>query len=552
MATCVNRDLVLATQPCFAQSSKTTPVLGHNVIQNIFSSLTVWMCLISTAICAVAAGHIGMTAKTHSSIEGDNTDVYHPAPNASTGTVTNNVVDRVIFYDRHTATTPDTGLGAFVSQSKLTHGGFIQTARRRQLLKLISLLIRDSALFKKLNSHTVSLEMLLKSLDDTLSQRSSIRMDTGSTKKASNEPEHNDFNENIPAVSSKYLRKAHLLASQQKDFLLFGLSYREGSGTRNQTYSNKNTEVFTLKRRRRNTFQTMDSFNRDMFKYQFHSVANNEKITQQLLKPEHGLLSNRGRRSNSGESSSVEDLIASTEDQHLTQTLHFVDKLQANPEPCNIPGKRIIILKNQKFKPEQFFPVFVEEVKRTVQIANTINDLLLYTKSPPETFLDMFFAMTQSLVETGPLVTGCAIAFNLVSSGPPAFTSTVSQSSTPAKPPQPAFELQSLFPYSYRSRDGSVVITDLSRLYKPQTTTWFSVHVNRSTEGLLKSRNRTYANRTDIGNLTSFNAKWNTTVAVDAEDGYWATPYYDCLLRSWVIQYSIPFYQLKGLTPEFK
>ncbi|CAG5128767.1 unnamed protein product, partial [Candidula unifasciata] len=318
------------------------------------------------------------------------------------------------------------------------------------------------------------------------------------------------------------------------------------------TSSNKPSDIFKHKQRRKNRREIPTRFSLDTLKYQSNSMAYNEEIRHHSLNPEDNFLRERKPRSASSESSKTEGLIVSPEDHFLTQTLNLVDKLQANPEPCNIPGKRIIILKTQKFKPDQFFPVFMEEVKRTVQIANTINDLLLYTKSPPESFLDMFFAMTQSLVETGPLVTGCAIAFNLMSTAPPSLSPATSQSSPTSRSSQPSYELQSLFPYSYRSRDGSVVVTDLSRLYKPQTTTWFSVHVNKSTESLLKTRNRIYANKTDVGNVTSFNAKWNKTVSVTAEDGYWATPYYDCLLRSWVIQYSIPFYQLKGVTPEFK
>lgn len=252
-----------------------------------------------------------------------------------------------------------------------------------------------------------------------------------------------------------------------------------------------------------------------------------------------------------------EDLSNSRETE--SEILHYVEKLQSEAEPCPSRTDKIIILKKAKFKPAQFFSAFAEEVNKTVQLANMINDLLLYTKSPPEEFMDIFFAMTQSLVETGPQVTGCAIAFNLLSSGSSssALSASMASASSSASPTAKrshfsTYEPQSLFPYSYRTRDGAVVVTDLSLLYKPQTTTWFSVHRNRSTEGLLKPRNRIYANKTDMGNLTHYNAKWNKTVSVSPDDGYWATPYYDCVLRNWVIQYSVPFYQLEGTTPEFK
>lgn len=253
----------------------------------------------------------------------------------------------------------------------------------------------------------------------------------------------------------------------------------------------------------------------------------------------------------SADSASDDILSHATADGQVTGVLHFVNKLQEDPELCQIPGKRIIILQNHKSKPEQFFPVFSEEVKQTVHIANTINDLLLYTTSNPDTFMDVFFAMTQSLVETGSKVTGCAIAFNLTPKRHISASTTASPLTT-ARSHTQGPEQQSLFPYSYRTKDGEVVVTDLSRLYKPQTTTWFSVHANKSFEGLLKPRSRIYANRTDIGKLTNYKARWNKTVSVTAEDGYWATPYYDCVLRNWVVQYSVPFYQLDGLTPEFK
>ncbi|CAG5119668.1 unnamed protein product [Candidula unifasciata] len=274
--------------------------------------------------------------------------------------------------------------------------------------------------------------------------------------------------------------------------------------------------------------------------------------------PSSNLLSQIKRYPRSVDNSNDEDLVSSLDDELISRTLSFVDKLQWTSEPCQSRNDRIIILKAAKFRPDQFFPVFAEEVNRTVQIANIINDLLLFTKSPPEDFMDVFFAMTQSLVEMGPQVRGCAIAFNLLNSGalssstPPPASAPSSESSPATAKSQTRYEPQSLFPYSYRTRDEAVVVTDLSMLYKPQTTTWFSVHVNRSTDGLLKPKNRIYANRTDMGNITSYKAKWNRTVAVTPEDGYWATPYYDCLLRSWIVQYSVPFYQLEGSTPEFK
>lgn len=270
--------------------------------------------------------------------------------------------------------------------------------------------------------------------------------------------------------------------------------------------------------------------------------------------PSSTLLSQAKRHPRSVDNNYDEDLMNSQEDGLISRALHFVDKLQWKSEACLSRRDKIIILKAAKFKPDQFFPVFAEEVNKTVHIANIINDLLLFTKSPPEDFMDIFFAMTQSLVETGPQVRGCAIAFSLLNTGPPSTATTPLEPTSPDSSPSTAKSQmpESLFPYSYRTRDEAVVVTDLSLLYRPQTTTWFSVHVNRSTEGLLKPKNRIYANRTDMGNTTSYIAKWNRTVSVTPQDGYWATPYYDCLLRRWIVQYSVPFYQLNGSTPEFK
>ncbi|CAL1546890.1 unnamed protein product, partial [Lymnaea stagnalis] len=214
----------------------------------------------------------------------------------------------------------------------------------------------------------------------------------------------------------------------------------------------------------------------------------------------------------------------------VSEALHQVEELRSQTAPCP-NGSRIVLLKPMNLSSHIFFPVFADVVNKTVQMANTISDLLLFTDKSPEFFLDLFFVMTQSLVESGTQVRGCAIA-------------------TPKN--ATASYRESLFPYAYRTQAGEVVVTDLSKVYRFNRTNWYSHHVNRSADGLLKARDRIFTDKTDVGVLSPYLGKWSKVVSVAPEDGFWAKPYYDCLLENWVIQYSVPFYQQKGSRPEFK
>ncbi|KAH9495569.1 hypothetical protein Btru_013626 [Bulinus truncatus] len=246
-----------------------------------------------------------------------------------------------------------------------------------------------------------------------------------------------------------------------------------------------------------------------------------------------------------------------SEDVLLTEALHHIEDIRSQSAPCAETGEKIVLLKNMKLNPQHFHRFFADVVNKTVQMANTISDLLMFSDNPPESYMNVFYAMTQSLVETGPMVRGCAIAFNISDSAAPstittspAKTDVSAPASTPGSSKKPY--VGSLFPYSYRTREGEVVVTDLSRIYHFHRTAWFAFHANKSTDGLLKPRNRILTNKTDVGYLFPFINKWSKAVSVSAEDGFWAVPYYDCQLKNWVIQYSVPFYQQNGSVPEFK
>ena len=222
----------------------------------------------------------------------------------------------------------------------------------------------------------------------------------------------------------------------------------------------------------------------------------------------------------------------------ITEILEFVDRIRHGYVPrCpkNNTDPPVTPLTNYRFSPEYFYKPFKREVQRTVDLANTLNDYFMYKDDGKRLYNDIIlFALTQSLVELEPSVVGCGIAFD--------------------KGEYPARNETLFFPYSYKlgSFSDSVIVSDLTLMYAYYDTEWFKSQKFKPASHFRKSRGFVFANASDVGDTRKYDFWRNSSIVVTARDGFWAEPYYDCKMKKLIVQFSVPFYQMKKEKPHFK
>ncbi|XP_041375052.1 probable G-protein coupled receptor 158 [Gigantopelta aegis] len=222
----------------------------------------------------------------------------------------------------------------------------------------------------------------------------------------------------------------------------------------------------------------------------------------------------------------------------VTGILEFIDRIRHGflPHcPENNTDPPVTPMTHYRFSPEHFFKPFKKEVQRAVDLANTLNDYFMYKDDGKRLYNDIIlFALTQSLVELEPSVIGCGIAFD--------------------KGQYPARNETLFFPYSYKlgSLSDSVIVSDLTLMYAYYDTEWFKSQKFKPTSHFRRSRGFVFANASDVGDTRKYDFWRNSSIVVSARDGFWADPYYDCKMKKLIVQFSVPFYQLKKDKPHFK
>ena len=211
-----------------------------------------------------------------------------------------------------------------------------------------------------------------------------------------------------------------------------------------------------------------------------------------------------------------------------TEVLRFIDHLMnTRPDNCTRYHHRNIMLEYD-FDEQHFQQPFQEQVKRAVQLANVLNSLFLYNRRSADLYKNVtYLALTHSLVQSDPVVKGCGIAFKL-------------GQYRPIPPNTRAF----FFPYSYRAANGAIIISDLTGFYEPFDTSWFLNQSRRDPARFSKAAETVFTNTSDVGSYSRYQSRWNKTARVSEKDGYWAKPYYDCLLEAWILQFSVPFFEM--------
>lgn len=203
--------------------------------------------------------------------------------------------------------------------------------------------------------------------------------------------------------------------------------------------------------------------------------------------------------------------------------------IRANDSECESTPPGLTLEMPEFFdKPGPNSSTFAAEVDQTVQVANFMNALYLYGNTDAKLELYVLFALTQTVVEFSPKVKGCGLAF--------------------VKPDKWS---PNTYPYSYRNNNGSIVTSELSGQYNPESTAWFSFHRDQRRDDMIQSAEIFYT-LGDIVDTSTFVKKGNKTVTVLPRDGYWTEPYYDCLMETWIMQFSVPFYAMNNGVPEFK
>lgn len=209
-----------------------------------------------------------------------------------------------------------------------------------------------------------------------------------------------------------------------------------------------------------------------------------------------------------------------------TEVLRYIDHLMNN-RPDNCSQHRNIML-NYDFDEQHFQQPFQEQVKRAVQLANVLNSLFLYSRRSADLYKNVtYFALTHSLVQSDPMVKGCGIAFQL-------------GQYRPVPPNTRAY----FFPYSYRAANGAIIVSDLTGFYEPFNTSWFLNQSRRDPSRFSRAPETVFTNASDVGSYFRYQSRWNKTARVSERDGYWAKPYYDCLLEAWILQFSVPFFEM--------
>ena len=219
--------------------------------------------------------------------------------------------------------------------------------------------------------------------------------------------------------------------------------------------------------------------------------------------------------------------IRSEKDVQDTEVLQLIDHLM-NTHPDNCSQIRRNIMLEYDFDEQNFQQPFQEQVKRAVQLANVLNSLFLYSRRSADLYKNVtYFALTHSLVQSDLKVRGCGIAFQLGQYRPiPPNTRTF------------------FFPYSYRAANGATIVSDLTSFYEPFNTSWFFNQSRRDPSRFSKAAETVFTNASDVGSYARYESRWNKTVRVSERDGYWAKPYYDCLLEAWILQFSVPFFEM--------
>lgn len=218
-------------------------------------------------------------------------------------------------------------------------------------------------------------------------------------------------------------------------------------------------------------------------------------------------------------------------DLEASRALAFIDRYQRDPTPnCS---RESIYIGDYTFRSEYFYTPFGEQVAKAVQLANVLNSLFMYSYLSDDLYKNVtFFALTQNLVEDDPKVKGCGIAFR-----------------AGQYPLYPNDSKSYFFPYSYRADSGTTVVSDLTKLYSPFQMPWFTYHKDRfssSSAGTYKHARTVFTNFSDVGKLSNIQHQWNVSIRVFDKDGYWGRPYYDCLLNTWILQFSVPFFGLNS------
>ncbi|ESO99793.1 hypothetical protein LOTGIDRAFT_173509 [Lottia gigantea] len=216
----------------------------------------------------------------------------------------------------------------------------------------------------------------------------------------------------------------------------------------------------------------------------------------------------------------------------ITELLRFVEAIDSGERTCRAK-ERIITLDEFNFpfsSYDYFYEPFEKQVKKTLLLANTLNTLFLYKDKGRVLYDDVFyFALSQSYVENDPKVVGCGIAF--------------------AENQYPLRKSSKFWPYAYRgaNKPETLVVSDLSNSYNYTFVNWFLVHADKPTVKLHTDKSMLFTNQSnrDIGLVENYVFRRNKTITVTYEDGFWGNPFYDCLLKKWVVSFSLPFYQIK-------
>ncbi|KAK6166614.1 hypothetical protein SNE40_023265 [Patella caerulea] len=219
----------------------------------------------------------------------------------------------------------------------------------------------------------------------------------------------------------------------------------------------------------------------------------------------------------------------------VTKLLAYIDSVQSGERKCSKKDRTIVLDSfGFNFLPEYFYGPFKDQVDKAVHLANTLNNLFLYKDQGQVLYDDVvYFALSQSFVENDTNIVGCGIAF--------------------AEKQYPLRKSSMFWPYAYRvgkKPETMIVVSDLSKLYNYTNVAWFTEHQQKTTVNFQTDQSVLFTNQSDadIGKFERYLFRRNKTVKVTRSDGFWGDPFYDCLLRKWIVSFSLPFYQIHGDT----
>ena len=297
------------------------------------------------------------------------------------------------------------------------------------------------------------------------------------------------------------------------------------------------------------------------------------------------------------------------------ESLANITRMMASRRNCSVSGKsdavRLIM------SADQVNPHFKVEVTKVVEVANHINNLLLLSRGRQlsrENLLNQFFALAETVLETGQKVLGCSIfyTFSDISDNNGSNTDSIVTSATKtnnnsnsgsrskrkvvagedsaknaeseSRSKKGSSSLEHavstnpyLYPFAYRnestqhnddnggnnnnnnsssSNNGpspTIVLTDLSKEWDPRRMPFVTDHLKKKSTSHLLLPTRVFLTDQDAFGDLDPKTSWSHMIKVGLSDGVWGRPYYECLFRRMVIQFSVPFYRLGGDgTPEFQ